>query len=153
MVLYRDATIEDLKAVSRFTDFWLSGRGKRVKAFGAVDDCFISPSQHKKYIRKYRTLLCFDVFWIIGWAVVEPSGTLIHMLVAGNRRGKGIGKKMMRILDPKCVRSKNDQSSGNPIGFYKRLGYCKVTTEKSRSRLDIDVIRPKRKANIDVLTK
>jgi len=153
MLIFRDATIDDLKAVSRFTDFWLSGRGKRVKAFGAVDDCFISPSQHKKYICKYRTLICLDIFCVIGWAVVSPSGTLIHMLVAGNKRGEGIGRQMMKLLSPKNVRSKLDQSSGNPIGFYERLGYRKVSTEQSRSRLDIDVIRPKRKPNIDVLEK
>ncbi len=153
MLKFRDATIDDLESVSRFTDFWLSGRGKRVKAFGAVDDCFISPSQHKKYICKYRTFICLDMFWIIGWAVVAPSGTLIHLLVAGNKRGKGIGRQMMKLLSPKYVRSKLDQSSGNPIGFYKRLGYRRVATEQSRSRLDIDVIRPKRKTNIDVLER
>lgn len=153
MFLYRDATIDDLQSVSRFTDFWLSGRGKRVKAPGAVDDCFISPSQHKKYICKYRTLICLCNTWIIGWAVVEPSGTLIHMLVAGNQRGCGIGCKMMRILAPKFVRSKSDQSSGNPIGFYERLGYRILRTVKSRSRLDIDSINPNRKPNIDFLQR
>jgi GNAT superfamily N-acetyltransferase len=137
--------------VSRFTDFWLSGRGKRLGISGAVDDCFISPSQHKKYICKYRTFLCYHDFELIGWAVVEPSNTLIHMLVAGNYRGQGIGTKMMVILNPRVVRSKNDQSSGNPIGFYETLGYHKVTSEQSRSRLDIDSIRPTRKKNIDIL--
>ncbi len=117
MLRYRDATLDDLKAVSYFTDFWLSGRGKRVKEFRAVDDCFISPSQHKKYICKYRTFLCIDTFGIVGWAVVEPSGTLIHLLVGACYRGKGIGRTMMSLLSPKFVRSKSDQSSGNPIGF------------------------------------
>lgn len=153
MLKFRDATIDDLREVCRFTDFWLSGRGKRAKAPGAVDDYFISTSQHKKYICKYRTFLCFDMFWIIGWAVVEPSGTLIHMLVSGRHRGKGIGRQMMWLLSPKFVRSKSNQSTGNPIGFYERLGYRKVATEQSRSRLDIDVIRPKRKPNIDVLER
>ena len=153
MFVYRDATLDDLKAVSRFTDFWLSGRGKRVKAPGAVDDCFISPSQHKKYIRRYRTFLCLKELEIIGWAVVEPSETLIHLLVAGNFRGQGIGRKILTMIAPIYVRSKSDQSSGNPIGFYNRLGYRKVANEKSRSRLDIDVIKPKRKHNIDVLQR
>lgn len=151
MIIYRDATIDDLKEVSRFTDFWLSGRGKRVKAPGAVDDCFISPSQHKKYILKYRTLMAIDNFELIGWAVLEPSGTLIHLLVAGNRRNEGIGQAVMSILTPKFVRSKFDQSSGNPIGFYEKLGYRKVGCEKSRSRLDIDRIKPSRRPNIDIL--
>lgn len=151
MLIYRDATIEDLKFVSRFTDFWLSGRGKRVNAPGAVDDYFISPSQHTKYICKYRTFLCIDGDQLLGWAVIEPSGTLINLLVAGNRRGEGIGKAMMILLKPKCVRSKSDQSSGNPVAFYEKLGYHRTRCESSRSRLDIDKIRPKRKSNIDIL--
>lgn len=151
MLLYRDATIDDLKSVSRFTDFWLSGRGKRFGISGAVDDCFISPSQHKKYICKYRTFICHDKVKIIGWAVVEPSGTLIHLVVDGRYRGKGIGESMMLILKPRLVRSKSDQSSGNPIGFYEKLGYRVVSREQSRSRLDIDSIRPSRKKNIDIL--
>lgn len=151
MLIYRDATLEDLKAVSRFTDFWLSGRGKRLGISGAVDDCFISPSQHKKYICKYTTFICLNSHELIGWAVVEPSDTLIHLLVDGDYRGKGIGKSMVQILRPKVVRSKSDQSSGNPIGFYESLGYHKVSVEQSRSRLDIDSIRPSRKKNIDIL--
>ncbi len=153
MLNFRDATIDDLKAVSRFTDFWLSGRGKRVQAAGAVDDCFISPSQHKKYICKYRTFICLEDLELVGWAVIEPSGTMIHMLVSGRHRGNGIGRQMMKLLSPKLVRSKSNQSTGNPIGFYNRLGYHKVSTVRSRSRLDIDVIRPKRKPNIDVLER
>lgn len=153
MIDYQDATIDYLKVVIRFTDFWLSGRGKRLGISGAVDDCFISPSQHKKYITRYRTLLGFYGTKLVSWAVVEPSGTLIHMLVDGSFRGKGIGRQMMKLLQPKFVRSKSNQSTGNPIGFYERLGYRKVATEQSRSRLDIDVIRPKRKPNIDVLEK
>lgn len=153
MFIYRDATLDDLKDVSRFTDFWISGRGKRVNAPGAVDDTFISPSQHRKYICKYRTFLCLDALGIVAWAVVEPSGTLIHLLIAGNHRGIGIGRQMMFVLHPEFVRSKSDQSSGNPIGFYKYLGYRKVRTVKSRSRFGIDVVRPNRKSNIDVLVR
>ena len=153
MFIYRDAILDDLKDVSRFTDFWISGRGKRVNALGAVDDTFISPSQHRKYICKYRTFLCLDALEIVAWAVVEPSGTLIHLLVAGNHRSGGIGKRIVRILSPEVIRSKSDQSSGNPIGFYEGLGYRKVRTVKSRSRFDIDVVRPNRKSNIDVLVR
>lgn len=151
MLIYRTADLDDLKSICVFTDYWLSGRGKRHGAIGAIDDCFISPRQNKKYIEKYYTLFCIDGLEIVGWAVLEPSGTLIHLFVAGNYRGRGIGKKMMQILSPKIVRSKSDQTSGNPIGFYEKLGYQKVATEKSRSRFDIDELKPDRKPNIDIL--
>lgn len=153
MIIYRQAVVDDLKAISRFTDFWLSGRGKRVNAPGAVDDYFISPSQHKKYICKYRTFLCLDELEIIAWAVVEPSGTLISLLVAGNRRGEGIGRAVIELLSPKLVRSKSNQSSGNPRPFYEKMGYKLLRRETSRSRLDIDQVRPKRPRIIDVFSR
>ena len=151
MLVYRDANIDDLKEVSSFTDFWLSGRGKRVNAPGAVDDYFISPSQHKRYVCKYRTFLCLDDDVLVGWSVIEPSGTMINLLVAGNRRGEGIGKAMMNLLKPKYVRSKSDQSSGDPRSFYEKMGYRVLEQVQSRSRFDIEKLRPNRKANVDVL--
>lgn len=150
-ILYRDATLTDLKAVCKFTDWWLAGRGKRVGVAGALNDYFISPSQHTRYIQKYRTLLAFQDFKIIAWAVLQPDFTLIHLLVAADYRSCGIGQAMMFILSPKVVRSKSNQSSGNPIGFYQRLGFKLVTTEPSRSRFNIDKVRPNRKSVIDVL--
>ena len=151
MLENRRAVLEDLKDVSRFTDWWLSGRAKAKAIPGAVNDCFISPSQHKKYILKYRTWLWLDGRAIVAWAVIEPSGTLIHMLVAGPYRGYGLGRAMMAFLKPTYVRSKNDQSSGDPRPFYEKCGYCYVCSEPSRSRLDIDKIKPTRPANIDIL--
>ena len=151
MLNTRTANIDDLDLVSGFVDWWLSGRGKRHGVVGAVNDYFISKGQHKKYIVRYRTWLCFDQLELIGWAVVEPSGTLIHILIAGPRRGEGIGKMLMKMIAPKLVRSKMDQASGNPIGFYIALGYELVDRVKSESRLDIDKLRPLRKPNIDIL--
>lgn len=151
MLTYHEAVLGDVKALSRFTDWWLAGRGKAKGVIGAVNDCFISPSQHKKYVVKYRTWLCCDGAQVVGWAVVEPAGTMIHLLVAGNYRGKGIGSRLLKILSPRCIRSKLDQSTGNPEKFYKRFGYRKVKRVRSRSRLDIDKIRPSRNANIDVM--
>lgn len=151
MLTFRQAVLDDVKDLCKFTDWWLSGRGKAKGAAGAVNDCFISPGQHRKYILKYQTWICLDAEKIIGWAVVEPSNTMIHILVHGNYRSKGIGTMLIVFLSPRFVRSKSDQSSGNPIGFYAKLGYRKVKRVRSRSRLDIDVICPSRNPNIDVL--
>ena len=148
---YRQATLDDLAGICHFTDWWLSGRGKSKGVEGAVDDYFVSKGQHSKYVQKYATWLCLDEATIVGWAVVEPSDVMIHLLVAGDRRGEGIGKVMMATLRPRFVRSKMDQASGNPISFYENLGYRRINTVKSRSRLDIDRIKPLRAKNIDVL--
>jgi len=153
MLKIRTAVLDDLPRICNFVDFWLSGRGKRVAAPGAVDDYFVSSGQQRKYIVKYKTWLCMDGLAIICWGVVEPSGTMITLLVAGDRRNEGIGSMMVKHIKPKFVRSKSDQSSGNPIVFYEKLGYIQVDSVKSRSRLDIDKLRPVRAENIDILVR
>jgi len=152
-VLIRKAVLRDLHKVCHFTDFWLSGRGKRIGVPGAVDDVFISPSQHIKYIQKYHTFLATSDCSLLGWAVIQKDGSLIHLLVAGNFRGLGIGRKIIETLRPKLVRSKSNQSSGDPAKFYEKLGYVKTDTVKSRSRLDIDKIKPNREKIIDIFEK
>jgi GNAT superfamily N-acetyltransferase len=153
MLNYRKATIDDVGALSRFTDYWLAGRGKRVNAPGAVDDYFISPSQHLKYVQKYVTWVVLENEAIIAWAVQQADGALIHMLVAGTHRGLGIGSDLLRLINPTYIRSKSNQSSGDPAKFYEQHGYHKVRRVKSRGRIDIDKIKPSRKPIIDILER
>ncbi|MFZ2149265.1 MAG: GNAT family N-acetyltransferase [Sedimentisphaerales bacterium] len=150
---YRRAGINDVERICKFVDFWLSGRGMKKGAPGAVNDYFVSVGQQRKYVKKYTTLIALLGDEIVGWAVMEPAGTLIHLLVKGDIRGKGIGKKMVQILEPKTVRSKSDQSSGDPIGFYEKIGYRRVERVKSMSRLDSDEVNPGRVENIDIFKR
>lgn len=146
----KKATIEDLDKIRRFTDFWLAGRGLPSKAPGAVNDYFISPSQHKKYITKYSTYLLLDNRGLIAWAVIQNDGSLIHFLVEGYSRHEGIGKYFLKLLNPPKIHSKSNQSSGDPGPFYKKMGYTKTATVKSKSSLNIDKIKPDRKPIIDI---
>jgi len=147
------AKIEDLKEICQFTDFWLAGRGKRLGIEGATNDCFISPSQHKKYIEKYHTWLIKDNDQIIAWSVTQYDGSLIHFLIAGTHRNKGIGSHFLFVLNPKKIHSKSNQQSGNPGPFYENHGYIKTESRQPRSRLDIDKIKPNRKKTIDIYVK
>lgn len=147
------AKLENLKKICNFTDFWLAGRGKRINAPGAVDDYFISPSQHKKYIEKYSTFIVCDENIIVAWAVIQNDGSLIHFLIAGTHRRQGIGRMFLKRLNPQLIHSKSNQSSGDPSGFYEKLGYKKVRSVKSKSRLDINKLRPNRKKIIDIYQK
>lgn len=149
----RTATIADLKAICKFTDYWLAGRGIAQKAPGSVNDYFISPRQHKKYIEKYTTYIATDNGKLVGWCVIEGSNTMIHLLVAGDKRGQGIGLRLLEFTNPQTVRSKSNQSSGNPTPWYERHGYEKTHSEQSRGRFDIDKLRPHRPKIIDVLEK
>jgi len=153
MIVYRPARIDDLDPISHFTDWWISGRGKARNVPGTVNDCFITKKQHTKYIEKYVTMLAFRGVFIVGWAVKANNDTLIHLLVAGPHRGKGIGKAMVLILQPKFVRSKSDQSTGNPIGFYEKLGFTKMRSEKGKARFNFDSKRSLKASNIDVFVQ
>ena len=152
-IFIRQAMITDMPGIRDFTDFWLSGRGLRVNAPGAVNDCFISPSQHQKYITKYKSFIVLLNREIIGWAVTQNDNSLIHFLISGEHRRRRIGTMLLEHITPPTIRSKSDQSSGDPGPFYEKLGYHKIRCEKSRSRLDINKIRPHRKKNIDIYTK
>lgn len=149
----RTATIADLKQVCKFTDYWLSGRGLAEGAPGAVNDYFISPKQHKKYIEKYVTYLVLLDNKIIAWCVIETSNTMIHLLVSGYYRGRGVGSILLKVINPLRVRSKSNQSTGNPTPWYESHGYKKIRCEQSRGRFDTDKINPGRPKIIDVLER
>lgn len=152
-MIIRKAKIEDLNKIKEFTDFWLAGRGLPSKAPGAVNDYFISPSQHKKYIEKYSTFIVTTNNSIIAWAVTQKNSSLIHFLVSGYHRHQGIGKTFLTFISPQTIHSKSNQSSGNPGPFYEHMGYKKIRSVKSKSRYDIDILRPDRKKIIDIYKK
>lgn len=147
------ATINDLYDICRFTDYWLAGRGLRVKAPGAVNDYFISPSQHKRYILKYKTYIVRLDGEIIAWAVIHTTDTMIHLLIAAPYRGRGIGSSILKHLAPGQVRSKSNQSTGNPAEFYIKNGYTFSKQVLARRRIDIDKLKPNRKPIIDIFVK
>jgi len=147
---FRKATVTDLEKIRIYTDFWLSGRGKKIKAAGAVNDYFISPRQHKKYITKYTVHIALEDEKIIAWAVIDNKNTLINFLIAGDKRNQGLGKKLLNIIQPQIIRSKSNQSSGNPAAFYEKCGYIKTGTEKPTGRYDIEKRGIKREKIIDI---
>ncbi len=153
MTVYRKAQMSALSEIQSFVDYWLSGRGMHEKAAGAVNDCFISTGQHKGYLRSSTVLLAYDENKIVGWAVKHRNGSLIHLLVAYPYQGKGIGTTMLRILDPPLVRSKWDQSSGDPAQFYVKAGYKKIGNETSRPTYKTPKTRKAPHKNIDIFVK
>lgn len=87
---------------------------------------------------------------LVGWAVIQPNGSMIHLLIAGTHRGQGLGSIFLQHLKPPTIHSKSNQSSGDPAKFYEKSGYSKTDSVVSRSRLDIDKLRPHRKKIIDI---
>ncbi|GAH62083.1 unnamed protein product [marine sediment metagenome] len=138
-IKYRNATMEDLPAIVRFVDYWLTGGAEKDKVPGATHDFFVPYGRQKNYLAKYDVLLAICERAIVGWAVKTNRNILIHLLVAVPFRGKGIGGEMLRILSPEVVRSKMDQKSGDPADFYMKYGYYKLSCERFGKKENIEL--------------
>jgi len=139
-ITYRRACLKDLQNIQEFVDFWLSGRAVKI---GGGNDYFVSRSQQKGYLKNTIVLLAEMKGEIVGWAVKGRNNVLIHLLVAADYRGKGIGKKMLERLNPDVIRSKSDQMTGDPVGFYEKNGYMVFNANTKVGK----------KSNIDLMIK
>jgi len=138
-VEYCAAKVEDLNAIYAFVDFWLSGGGLADGVTGAGHDFFVPLGRHQAYLKKYQVLLAKYGGEIVGWAVKTKKGVLIHLLVAGTFRAQGIGGKMLELMKPDVVRSKFDQSAGDPGPFYVKHGFVKQQGERQGKKKNIDI--------------
>lgn len=139
MLTYRPANESDLSAIVEFVDFWLSGGAKKLGLPGAGADCFVPHGQQQAYIKYKVIYICEDADKLIGWAVKSKSQTLIHLLVHPDYRGKAVGTNLLKIIDPQLVRSKSDQSTGNPLPFYLKHGY-KIVHKSQGKHKNIDIL-------------
>lgn len=138
-VEYRIAHESDLPAIVAFVDFWLAGRGLADDIPGSAHDYFVPAGRHLKFVTKYTTLIALVENCIIGWAVKTHKGVLIHLLVAGTFRHRGIGSELLKRTDPQHIRSKMDQSAGNPAEFYAKRGYTKAANPPQGKKHNIEL--------------
>lgn len=139
-ILYRPAVIEDLPNICKFVDFWLAGGALRLHIPGGGKDYFVPKGQQIGYLKYKTTYLAIYDGQIVGWSVKSKNETLIHLLVAPEYRGKGIGSHLLEILNPLLVRSKSDQSTGNPLRFYQKHGYEIAEAGQGKNK-NIDILR------------
>lgn len=139
-ITYRPASGDDLPKICKFVDFWLAGGAKRLHIPGAGSDYFVPRGQQIGYLKYKTTYLAFFDEHIIGWAVKSKNKTLIHLLVTPEYRGKGIGGHLLKILDPDFVRSKSDQSTGDPLKFYEKHGY-EISQAGQGKNKNIDILQ------------
>lgn len=128
-IQYRLALMSDLDAIVAIVDRLLAGK-----------DFFCPRGQHIGYFKYKTILLAFAETRLIGWAVRQKNGSLIHLLVDPDYRGKGIGSHLLEVLEPLFIRSKSDQSTGDPLGFYEKHGYEKTTDERIGKNKNIDLL-------------
>ncbi|MBA7615445.1 hypothetical protein ES703_22726 [subsurface metagenome] len=141
---YRRARESDLPAITSFVDFWLAGRGLADGVHGSAHDYFVPAGRHLKFVTKYTTLIALVENCIIGWAVKTHQGVLIHLLVAGTFRHRGIGSELLKRMDPESIRSKMDQAAGNPAEFYADHGYVKSSTPLQGKNQNIEMFEKAR---------
>ncbi len=139
-VTYRSATIDDLPNICKFVDFWLSGGAKRLGIPGGGSDFFVPKGQQQGYLKYKTTCLAIYLDNIIGWSVKSRNETLIHLLVSAEYRGKGIGGHLLSILNPVLIRSKSDQSTGDPKTFYQKHGYELIEAGQGKNK-NIDILQ------------
>jgi N-acetylglutamate synthase-like GNAT family acetyltransferase len=118
----RKARIVDLNRIRKYLDIYLRkdwfDTPKRLYSFIDQDFCWIAEEEGK----------------IIGFAVMTNKGVMIRLLIHPFYRGKGIGQQMMKKIRPPIIRSKTDQSTGDPTGFYEKLGYKKIGSKVGRKK-------------------
>lgn len=139
-ITYRPANGSDLPDICKFVDFWLSGGAKRLKIPGAGADYFVPKGQQIGYLKYKTTYLATYSDSIIGWAVKSKNRTMIHLLIVPDYRGKGIGGHLLEILNPEFIRSKSDQSTGDPVEFYQKHGY-EIIHAKEGKHHNIDIMQ------------
>lgn len=126
---YRLAVLDDLDPIVHFVDRLLAGR-----------DFFCPRGQHIGYFKYKTILLTFDGTSLIGWAVRQKNGSLIHLLVDPEYRGQGIGSHLLEELEPLLIRSKSDQSTGDPRAFYEKHGYTESPEHRVGKNKNIDLL-------------
>lgn len=70
---------------------------------------------------------------IVAWATCD-KGRLYNLLIHPAYRGFGIGAHFIKFLNPSIIRSKSDQSTGDPTKFYEKLGYKIISQKEGRKR-------------------
>ncbi len=67
---------------------------------------------------------------ILGVVVLYADSVLHNLFLSRWCRGLGLGSAIIDAISPSTIRAKVDMSTGDPSGFYARLGF---THEESRS--------------------
>ena len=143
-ITYRPASGDDLDDIAKFVDFWLAGGAKKLGIPGAGQDYFVPRGQQIGYLKYKTTYLAIHNNKIIGWSVKSKNKTLIHLLITPEYRGRGIGGHLLEILNPELVRSKSDQSTGDPRQFYEKHGF-EVTEADQGKHKNIDILQHRKK--------
>lgn len=69
---------------------------------------------------------------IVGVVVLYADSTLHNLFLAPHWRSLGIGSAIIGAVAPSTIRAKIDMSTGDPSGFYARLGFTHEEARKGK---------------------
>jgi ribosomal protein S18 acetylase RimI-like enzyme len=110
-LVYRLAEKEDLKPLQDFIDKYLR------------KDYFLPEAKLITIVSRKCSYICIYDNKIVGFIYVDSGKRLFNLFVHPEFRSQGIGKHLVELSKPKSVRCKINMSSGNPLEFYKQLGF------------------------------
>ena len=102
-----------------------SKTGERLVGAPAKRQAVTNPENTIFYIKRFMGRMYGEVeseIKEVPYKVVKgKNNVLIHLLIDAKYRGKGIGKKILKKLNPDIIRSKSDQQTGDPKQFYEKF--------------------------------
>jgi len=121
-VAIRRAEIRDQYAISKYLDKYLR------------KDWFETKEHLYNFLRKETCHVAFDGDKLIGFSVTQRNGIMVRLLIIPDYRGCGIGAMMLKESNPQIIRSKTDQSTGDPSAFYRKHGFTERGPKVGRKK-------------------
>jgi len=119
---YRQATKADFARILAFVDIFLRR------------DYLVRRAELERKLEVGTMLIVMDAEKLVSWAVMGKNESLWNLLVHPKYRGRHIGQTIVERFRPLIIRSKSDQSTGDPTPFYRKLGYRIVNERQGKNR-------------------
>jgi len=134
---FRRGTDQDIPKILGFVDIYL-------RKDWLVRRNYLWDTMHND-----ETWVVFDGKKLVSWATVGRKSRrgLWNLLVHPKYRGRRIGSVLVEALKPDYVRSKADQSTGDPTPFYEKLGYETVQGHAGRKG-NINIMRRRKSPSV-----
>ena len=118
-----EAQEKDIPEILGFTDIFLRR------------DWMIKKQRLMHYVKNCRVLIVRSESRIIGIGIcTKESCTLYLLYVHPKHRSKKLGFKLLQELKPQIIRARINQTTGNPVPYYEKLGYVVEVARDPKNR-------------------
>lgn len=90
----------------------------------------LTGSRHRVFLAEIDGVL-------VGAAILTCGARLVNVLVHPGYRGLNIGRQLVDVAGAREVRVKTDMSSGDPRGFYRKLGFRPTGERNARGNIEL----------------